>query len=545
MHKQPAFFLASPTPLDVSVPASQLDTQRTTSYRWHTRRRARIEACAPAVSRIQITPTPKRTSVPSMDIHAAGVMAFDVAVVGAGPSGLALAAALAERGARIALFDPKLDSPWPNHYGVWRDEFEPLGLEDCAVSTYPTTAVCVGDADEKTVMNRPYIRVDRVKLKSRLLERCIANGVHIDSAAVESIEHASSNYSTLTISEAFSTPSTTKMHSQLMDRGARQHGTQSNSVESARLSNAGSEKQIVKARIVVDCTGHALRFTKTVAPSIYIKPMQQAAYGIEADVVSHPYQVDQMLLMDFRDEHMHGNQTDAAKSAARPTFLYVFPSSPTRAFFEETSVIAPEAVPFEELKERLYKRLRHDGVVVSNVVEEEFSLIPMGGTVPDPSQRIVSFGGAACLVHPATGYMVAKTMSLAGEVADVIVSGLHEIGESGDVERVSTAVWNHIWSVRKRRQRDFLNFGAELLGGLGVSASRGFFDAFFRLPDDLWRKFLSAEIDEPAERMYFALYFFAISNNQIRASLLHAMWTIGRWKLIRSVLPVALSDGAD
>lgn len=476
-----------------------------------------------------------------------GVNTFDVAVVGAGPAGLALSAALAERGARVALFDPKLHDPWPNHYGVWRDEFEPLGLEDCAVSTYPTTAVCVGGSDEKTVVDRPYVRVDRVKLKSRLMEKCFANGVRVDSAAVEAIQHVSATYSTLTLNTAASGPSSSSSSPRRADteKNGQEYDCQrspASSNLSSRYNHRPSDEQVVNARIVVDCTGHALRFTKTVEPSLYIKPMEQAAYGIEADVVSHPYQVDQMLLMDFRDEHMHATPTDRAKSKERPTFLYVFPTSCTRAFFEETSVIAPQAVPFDELKDRLYKRLKHDGVVVTNVVEEEFSLIPMGGTVPDSSQRVVSFGGAACLVHPATGYMVAKTMTLAGEVADVIVSGLRETGDSGDVSAVSLAVWNHIWSVSRRRQRDFLNFGAELLGDLGVDASRGFFDAFFRLPDNLWRNFLSAELDDPSERMYFALYFFAISNNQIRASLLQAMWTIGRWKLIRSVLPLAMSS---
>lgn len=443
------------------------------------------------------SPVPSSTSSPSP--------LYDVGVVGAGPAGLALAAALGERGAAVCLFDPFLGRPWPNHYGVWRDEFEAVGLADCAATEYSTTAVCVGGSDAKTVIDRPYLRVDRVKLKNRLMERCVGSGVRVEEKAVREVVEVGPGKSLMLV----------------------------------------GEEDDVCVRIVVDCTGHALRFTRGMEDQKYVKPMEQAAYGIEADVVSHPYQVDQMLLMDFRDDHMQGDAGDSASSAERPTFLYVFPSSPTRAFFEETSVIAPTAVSFDELKRRLYKRLAHDGVVVTNVVEEEFSLIPMGGTVPDPSQRVVAFGGAACLVHPATGYMVARTLRLAADTADVIVHGLATAGHDGPVGLVSTAVWSHVWSVSERRQRDFLNFGAELLGSLGARDSRGFFDAFFRLPEDMWSDFLSAEMDEPQQRIFFALYFFGLADNDIRIKLLTAMWTIGRWKLIRSCLPLALAGAKD
>lgn len=52
----------------------------------------------------------------------------DVAVVGCGPAGLALAAQLARLGLRVALVGR--DAPFVNNYGVWLDEFKDLGLED-------------------------------------------------------------------------------------------------------------------------------------------------------------------------------------------------------------------------------------------------------------------------------------------------------------------------------------------------------------------------------------------------------------------------------
>lgn len=37
------------------------------------------------------------------------------------------------------------------------------------------------------------------------------------------------------------------------------------------------------------------------------------------------------------------------------------------------------------------------------VEEEEYCYIPMGGELPDLTQRVIGFGGAANMVHPATG----------------------------------------------------------------------------------------------------------------------------------------------
>jgi lycopene beta-cyclase len=43
---------------------------------------------------------------------------------------------------------------------------------------------------------------------------------------------------------------------------------------------------------------------------------------------------------------------------------------------------------------------------VLGVEEEEYCYIPMGGELPDLTQRVVGFGGAANMVHPATGTYV-------------------------------------------------------------------------------------------------------------------------------------------
>lgn len=435
-----------------------------------------------------LNPSPKESSL------------YDVTVIGAGPAGLSLAASLGAQGLSVLVTDPKLDQPWPNHYGVWEDEFAPLGLSDCATSTYHHTSVF--SDKNKTLLNRPYIRVDREKLKKRFFQRARDAGVQMHRNAVLDVKHPSASWS-LVYLDADNLPP-------------------------------------IRTRLVVDCTGHALQFSDNgTKRKQFDQPWVQAAYGVEARVADYPFSKDEMVLMDFRDDHITANLR--AESNKRPTFLYVFPNGDKQAFFEETSVIAPTAIAFEELKERLMLRLRKLGVEIEQILEEEFSLIPMGGSLPERG-RVVGFGGAACFVHPATGYMIARTMHLAESVSHRVAKELARVGEHGDIEEVSQAVWETTWSPSMLRQRDFLKFGAELLADLGIVESRSFFQAFFGLPRDLWTRFLSYELDSPQVRALFALWFFVVADNRIRIRLLRAVVQIGGWRLIRSILPVWLSS---
>jgi Lycopene cyclase protein len=58
---------------------------------------------------------------------------------------------------------------------------------------------------------------------------------------------------------------------------------------------------------------------------------------------------------------------------------------------------------------------------VNAVVEEEYCLIPMGGVLPRRDQRVIGIGGTAGLVHPSTGYMVARTLGAVPQLADRVV----------------------------------------------------------------------------------------------------------------------------
>lgn len=83
-----------------------------------------------------------------------------------------------------------------------------------------------------------------------------------------------------------------------------------------------------------------------------------------AEVESHPFNNERMLFMDWRDSHLSRYPRLRESNNELPTFLYAMPFSDTRIFFEETSLVARPGVPFEELKDRLYARLKHLGVNV-------------------------------------------------------------------------------------------------------------------------------------------------------------------------------------
>nr|CAB3473366.1 unnamed protein product [Digitaria exilis] len=69
---------------------------------------------------------------------------------------------------------------------------------------------------------------------------------------------------------------------------------------------------------------------------------------------------------------------------------------------EETCLASKDAMPFDVLKKRLMYRLDVMGVRILKVHEEEWSYIPVGGSLPNTDQKNLAFGAAASMVHPAT-----------------------------------------------------------------------------------------------------------------------------------------------
>ena len=46
----------------------------------------------------------------------------------------------------MCVADPALGRDWPNNYGVWIDEVEPLGFDDCVDVVWTESSVVFEDA---------------------------------------------------------------------------------------------------------------------------------------------------------------------------------------------------------------------------------------------------------------------------------------------------------------------------------------------------------------------------------------------------------------
>ena len=100
------------------------------------------EALAGPKVRHYIRPqAPWPTDVPIQALDASGSPEVDLVIAGAGPSGLAVGARVAEAGYSVAIIDPEPLGIWPNNYGVWVDEFQAMGLEDCLEVIWPKAKV--------------------------------------------------------------------------------------------------------------------------------------------------------------------------------------------------------------------------------------------------------------------------------------------------------------------------------------------------------------------------------------------------------------------
>ena len=95
----------------------------------------------------------------------------DVAIVGGGPAGLALARALALQGVEPVVVAASTE--WHATYGVWRDDVADcdLGgeLDTLVRGAWPTVRV-VGKRQH--LLQRPYVVFDNAHLRSSLLAGC-------------------------------------------------------------------------------------------------------------------------------------------------------------------------------------------------------------------------------------------------------------------------------------------------------------------------------------------------------------------------------------
>ncbi len=368
---------------------------------------------------------------------------LDVLVVGAGPAGMSLVASLAERGLSVGCLAPNGLEPWPNTYGVWVDEIEPLGYADMLEHRWSDVRAHFGDRLLR--LERSYGCFDNATLQRHLCEQSERGDVTWLRGRAQHVTH-------------------TETYSELTDDHERRY----------------------RARLIVDTSGHF--------PALVDRPKSnpafQAAYGITGRFSAPPVEPGSMLLMDYRDDFL----SDAEKQ--EPTFLYAMDLGDGRFFVEETSLARRPGLELSVLKDRLERRLAHYGVTILEVDEIERCLFPMGLELPAKTQRVVGLGGAASMVHPASGYLVAATLRKAPQLSEGIAERLGR--DDVDIAGVARAAWDTVWPDADIRQRALYHFGLEALLSLDTDQLQHFFRAFFKLPPHLWQGYLGGTLPRPA-----------------------------------------------
>ena len=369
---------------------------------------------------------------------------LDILILGSGPAALCLASELAKQ--NLVIMGISTKSPhekWENTYGIWASELEELGLESLLSHRWSKTVSFFGDGT-KDKGNNPtkhkydYGLINQEAFQNELLKKC--KGIQWLNETAK-----------LIISE-------NKISEVVCYSGLK-----------------------LKARLVIDASGHKSKFIKR---PLLKELAQQAAYGIVGKFSIPPVSKDQFVLMDFRSDHL----TDQELSSS-PSFLYAMDLGNETYFVEETSLASYPAFSKENLKKRLLSRLNNKNIKVQEIFHEENCLFPMNLPLPYKNQSVLGFGGAASMVHPASGYMIGSLLRRAPLLAEKLAIFLKEQNYSS-LELASRG-WSVLWPYELTQRHKLYQYGLQRLMSFDESRLRCFFSNFFKLSTKEWVGFLT------------------------------------------------------
>lgn len=393
---------------------------------------------------------------------------YDALVIGSGPAGTIVASALAEQGLRVqGLTAIPLQTIWPNTYGIWCDELDDLGLTSLLGHSWNH---CVSYFSQGEVQHhRSYGFFDKTKLQQHFLDICEKYQVSWIEGAAKAIEHHET-HSVVTIITG----------------------------------------ETIKARVVIDASGHRPVFVKRTEdyPIAY-----QAAYGIVGRFSAPPVEDGQLVLMDFRSDHL----SETERSQHPPTFLYAMGFGEGLYFVEETSLALAPAMGFDVLERRLRQRLKSRGIEILEEQHIERCLFPMNLPMPNFDQPVVAFGGAASMVHPASGYSVGAQLRRAPDLAKAIAAALKD--ETASPYEIAQAGWKGLWDDDRLRKYYLYRFGLEKLMRFNEAQLNHFFESFFALNKPQWSGFLADSLT-PIELVGAMIQLFIKAPNDVRWGLM-------------------------
>lgn len=284
---------------------------------------------------------------------------FDVAVVGLGPAGRALASRAAAQGLRVLAVDPRPDAVWSPTYGIWADELG--GLPPSVVRS----------------------RVPRPELRAHGVYRLPRDYLVLDNPTLQAA---------LPLDGVAMRPE--------------------------RLDDDGVAALRAEARVVVDARGARPDGIVPGDPA-----PAQTAFGIvvPADDAAPALQGATGLLMDWRTDWAAGDEADATPTflyaiplgdgtvLLEETCLAAAPGLPI-----------PELKA--RLRQRLLSRGMAEAAV-DHPLEREVVRIPMRGRGRPAPAGLLAAGTAGRGGNLVTGYSVAHSMARAGSLAAELAAG--------------------------------------------------------------------------------------------------------------------------
>lgn len=295
---------------------------------------------------------------------------FDVAVVGLGPAGRALASACMARDLSVLVIDPRPHAIWTPTYGIWADELGAL----------PTSVVRASVTDPQ--------------LRARGLHQLNRTYVVLDNAAVQAA---------------------------LPLEGA--------SVRRARLDDAGVTALRAEARVVVDARGARPAGHRPDDPS-----PAQTAFGLvlPRDAAAAALQGAESLFMDWRTDwagpsgpsgtptFLYAIPLGDGRVLLEETCLTAAPGLP----IDELRA---------RLHRRLRARGVTDDALAAPI-DREVVWIPMRGRGAPPPAGTLAFGTAGRGGNLVTGYSVAHSLARARAVATDIATALTAGHQPGEID---------------------------------------------------------------------------------------------------------------
>ncbi len=375
---------------------------------------------------------------------------LDILILGSGPAALCLASELAKQDLNIkGISNRSPNERWENTYGIWASELEELGLESLLSHRWCKTVSFFGNGENKkgnipTKHNYDYGLIDQEAFQNELLKKC---------GRIEWLNETAKDIT-----------KKNKLSEVICFSGLR-----------------------IKARLVIDASGHKSNFVKR---PVKKEIAQQAAYGIVGKFSSPPVGKEEFVLMDFRPNHLNKEE-----KLLPPSFLYAMDLGDETYFVEETSLASYPALSQENLKERLLKRLNSKGIKVIEILHEENCLFPMNLPLPFKKQFVLGFGGAASMVHPASGYMIGSLLRRAPLLAEKLATFLKEPHLSS--LELATKAWSILWPYELIQRHKLYQYGLRRLMSFDESILRSFFSNFFRLSTKEWIGFLTNTLPLP------------------------------------------------